>query len=109
MIRVAVIDSGVNVRHPHICARTHAISLHGPSADDDVGHGTAVMAAIQEKAPDADYYSVKIFGASLRTSTPHLIQAIECAIGERMDFVNLSLGTTNQEYRSHLQAVVDRA
>ena len=53
-VRVAVLDSGVNASHPHICATTHALVLHaedGASAEDEVGHGTAVTAAIQEKAP----------------------------------------------------------
>jgi subtilisin family serine protease len=112
-VRVAVIDSGVNLRHPHICAPTRGVLLDpakpGDEADDTLGHGTAVMAAIQEKAPAAEYYAVKLFGATLRTNVKHLIQALEWAIEQRMDVVNLSLGTPNPEHRRELQTLVERA
>jgi hypothetical protein len=55
-IRVAVIDSGVNASHPHIAR------VDGGFPDDyldRLGHGTAVMAAIQEKAPDAECFVVR--------------------------------------------------
>jgi hypothetical protein len=111
-LKIAVIDSGVNIHHPHICARTHGVVIDPEddgSAEDTVGHGTAVTAAIQEKAPGAEYFAVKLFGASLRSSTARLIRAIEWAIEQRMDLVNLSLGTPNFEHRAVLQSLVDRA
>src|SRR5579862_8549426 len=111
-LKIAVIDSGVNLRHPHICAATHGVVI-GPEgnngSDDPVGHGTAVIAAIQEKAPDAEYFAVKLFDASLRATSDRLIAAIRWAIEHRMDVVNLSLGTLNLDYRDQLQALVDRA
>ena len=42
-----------------------------PSFVDVIGHGTAVMAAIQEKAPDAEYFAVRVFHSSLRTTGGH--------------------------------------
>jgi subtilisin family serine protease len=112
-LKIAVIDSGVNVRHPHICAPTRGIVIGSEaedfSSDDPVGHGTAVTAAIQEKAPGAEYFALKLFGASLRASTSRLIEAIAWAIENRMDVVNLSLGTSNFEYRDELQLLVERA
>lgn len=111
-VRIAVIDSGVNLAHPHVCALTHGVVLDGSpfvSVDDEVGHGTAVIAAIQEKAPEAGYYAVKVFGAALRTNASLLTQAIEWAIDQRMDLVNLSLGTSNPERRAELQALAGRA
>lgn len=112
-LRIAVIDSGVNVRHPHICATTHCVIIGSEaeeiSSDDPVGHGTAVTAAIQEKAPDAEYYALKLFGASLRATSDRLIAAIEWTIENRMDIVNLSLGTSNFDRRDELQSLVERA
>lgn len=112
-LKVAVIDSGVNVRHPHICAPTRAIVIGGEtgdsSADDPVGHGTAVTAAIQEKAPGAEYFALKLFGASLRATSDRLVLAIEWAIENRMDVVNLSLGTSNFDYQQKLESLVKRA
>ena len=115
-LNIAVIDSGVNLRHPHIFAPTRgvewdagAISSGDQTWEDTIGHGTAVMAAIQEAAPEANYHAIKLFGNSLRSSSPQLMKAIEWAIDNEMDIVNLSLGTPNFDYRSEMQALVDRA
>jgi subtilisin family serine protease len=111
-LTIAVIDSGVNIKHPHICALTHGILLAGASHEsfeDTVGHGTAVMAAIQEKAPAAEYFAVKLFGNSLRASSMQLMQAIEWAIQTRVAIVNLSLGTPNFDHRRAMQELVNRA
>ena len=35
---------------------------------DRLGHGTAVAAAIKEKAPDAEIYAVKVFDRALSAS-----------------------------------------
>jgi subtilisin family serine protease len=112
-VKIAVIDSGVNAAHPHITAPVTKVSLGAPeegaSQEDTLGHGTAVMAAIQEKAPGAEYFAVKLFGSSLRTTTERLIEAVEWAIANRMDVINLSLGTTRLEARSLFEKLVERA
>lgn len=112
-LRIAVIDTGINASHPHICAPTHPVMFDPRGAalpcDDVLGHGTAVTAAIQEKAPDADYYVLKIFDNSLRTTGSRLLRAIEWTIEHQMDVVNLSLGTPNFDHRSALEASVARS
>ena len=114
-IRVAVIDSGVNHSHPHIAGVAGGIAIGlDPEADtnsyvDVLGHGTAVMAAIQEKAPGAEYFAVKLFHDSLRTSADHLLKAIECAIDNRMDVINLSLGTRNPDHAPRFTPLLERA
>jgi subtilisin family serine protease len=112
-LKIAVIDTGINWGHPHICAPTQGVIFDSEeiefSCTDTLGHGTAVTAAIQEKAPDANYYILKLFGKSLRTTGRRLIQAIEWAIEHRMDIVNLSLGTPNYDHRPTLEELVARA
>ena len=133
-IRVAVIDSGINSAHPHICAPAKTVRVKGPGSRDvgsgevasgevasgevasgeaapasTLGHGTAVAAAIQEKAPAAEYFAVKLFSSSLRATTARLLDAIEWAIDSRMDVVNLSLGTTNLDEWAKFQALAERA
>jgi len=76
---------------------------------DLLGHGTAVMAAIQEKAPEAEYFAVKLFHNSLRTTTPALLAAIEWAIGKGVDVINLSLGTLNFDCDSSFRTLVQSA
>jgi len=90
-VRIAVIDSGVNPSHPHITR----VDGGWPENDflDRLGHGTAVMAAIQEKAPDAEYFAVRVFDRDLRTNIATLLAAIEWSIAQRVDIINLSLGT----------------
>jgi hypothetical protein len=110
-VRVGVIDSGVNPRHPHISSPPQGVSI-GTVCDaaetesylDILGHGTAVMAAIQEKAPDAEYFAVKVFHARLATKAALLFEAIEWCISQEMDVINLSLGTPNPD---HLQTIAN--
>jgi subtilisin family serine protease len=114
-LRIAVIDSGVNLRHPHISTVAGGASITGPDTIEEhsfldiLGHGTAVMAAIQEKAPEAEYFAVKLFHDSLRATTPALLTALEYAIGKGMDIINLSLGTLNFDYERAFREVVERA
>lgn len=95
--RVAVIDSGVNPNHPHISR----VDGGFPVGDflDRLGHGTAVMAAIQEKAPDAEYFAVRVFDRELRTNIDALVAAVEWCVDHQMDIVNLSLGTSKHPER----------
>jgi hypothetical protein len=113
-VKIAVIDSGVNIRHPHIISpSTFGVVLAsdeaGASWEDQIGHGTAVTAAIQEKAPEAEYHAVKLFGPSLRSTARRLVEAIEWSISNQMDLINLSLGTTNFDYKDELQMLVRKA
>lgn len=112
-LKIAVIDTGVNASHPHICAPTHAVIFDpedtDTSCDDVLGHGTAVTAAIQEKVPDADYYILKLFGKTLRTAGSRLLRALEWTIEHQVDVVNLSLGTPNFDHRPALEALVARS
>ncbi len=98
-MRVAVIDSGVHASHPHIGRVAGGVTIGEQSIEnsftDLLGHGTAVMAAIQEKAPEADYFAVRIFRSELTTNADVLVRAIEWCIEQQMDVINLSLGTAN--------------
>jgi hypothetical protein len=112
-VRVAVIDSGVNVPHPHLPGVSGGLGLdlHGREHEDyldRLGHGTAVAAAIHEKAPDAELFVIKVFEDRLATSVPTLIRAIDRAMEHGARIINLSLGTPKDLRRSHLEAVVER-
>jgi len=112
-VRIAVIDSGVNPAHPHISRISGGVRI-GVDVEDDqyldfLGHGTAVTAAIREKAPAADLYAVKVFERSLTTGIDFIIRAIEWAIDHEMHLINLSLGTFNPAHRERFEQVIDRA
>lgn len=116
-IRIAVIDSGVNSRHPHIGRVWGGVQValdgeadYAPAAWlDRLGHGTAVTAAIQEKAPDADIVAVKVFHTTLRTSVDALISAIDWCVSHQMDIINLSLGAGGSAASASLEQAAARA
>jgi len=117
--RIAVIDSGVHCAHPHICADRilpgAAIlsdgTMHTGLATvlDRLGHGTAVTAAIQEKAPDAEILPIRVFHDALKTSARALGLAIEHGLDRGADLINLSLGTVNPAHRELFAGLVARA
>ncbi|MGH9840021.1 MAG: subtilisin-like serine protease QhpE [Blastocatellia bacterium] len=112
-VRVAIIDSGVNPAHPHVggVAGGVGISASGESENylDYAGHGTAVAGAIREKAPDALLFAVKVFDQDLRTNAETIVRAMEWAVENRMQIVNLSLGTINPSHRDLFERVVVKA
>jgi len=113
-VSVAIIDSGVNVPHPHLpsVAEGVAIDLEGNESADDVdrlGHGTAAAAAIHEKAPAAHLFAVKVFDTELATTVATLVRAIDWASERGIRLINLSLGTPNQFRESELVPAVERS
>jgi hypothetical protein len=107
-VRIAVIDSGVHATHPHVggVAQAVAIGRDGAGAEDVLGHGTAVLAAIKEKAPDAEFIAVRVYYESLRTSMQVLAEAIRWSLAQGVDIINLSLGTTNDAHRDLMTELV---
>lgn len=114
-VRIAVIDSGVFPDHPHIGGRIAggAAFQSGVAVDsgwvDQLGHGTAVTAAIREKAPEAELHAVKVFHDALRTSAATLIRAVDWCIAAKMDLANLSLGSTNPAHAELFAEAAERA
>ena len=112
-VSVAVIDSGVSPGHPHLGDIAGGVGI-APDEDvddfvDRLGHGTAVAAAIHEKAPDAPLYAVRVFERSLSASSTQLVRAIDWASDQGVRLINMSLGTDNPEREAMLGAAVDRA
>jgi len=112
-VRVAVIDSGVYPDHPHVLGVDGgvAITADGENGDyvDRIGHGTAVAAAIREKAPEARLFAVRIFDRTLAGNLNTLLRGVDWAIEQGCHVINLSLGTTRMEHEPRLSAAVDRA
>jgi len=114
LIRVAVIDSGVFADHPHVRGVAGGVAFDADGRQhvdflDRLGHGTAVTAAIKEKAPDAEVFAVKVFDRSLSTNIGALIAAIDWAAASGMHVANLSLGTSRLEHAPALGDAVERA
>ena len=118
-VRVGIVDSGVHASHPHVNGVAGGVAITaGPAGRDGreepdyidrIGHGTAVAAVIREKAPEAALFAVKVFHDVLVTRVESLIQGIDWCIAQRMDLINLSLGTQNTAHADLLRAAVNRA
>jgi subtilisin family serine protease len=106
-IKIAVLDSGVNIFHSHIdqelgglafrVNRDGWIELH-EDIRDYLGHGTAVTAVIRHMAPDAEILTGKIFDEKLACYPTVLAEAIDWAVEKQVQIINLSLGV-NRSYR----------
>ena len=113
-VRVAIVDSGVHARHPHVGGVAGGVGIEDEgrlSNDflDRLGHGTAVAGAIREKASEAELYAVRIFDRALSTNVQTLVTALEWAVSARMHIVNLSLGTANPKHEPALRQAVEQA
>ena len=98
-IGVAVIDTGVDARHPAVRSGL-AVSLdftgEGNRHRDENGHGTHIAGIIRDIAPGAHIVSLKAMGADGSGLTSNVIAAIEWAIENRrawnIKIINVSLG-----------------
>lgn len=109
-VKVGVIDTGVDYTHPDL-KKNYKGGYDVVDQDDDpmetMGspkwatiHGTHVSGIIAGNgrmkgvAPDADLYVYRALGPGGRGTTDQVIAAIERAVKDGMDIINLSLGDT---------------
>src|SRR3982750_4500471 len=118
-VRVAVVDSGIDDKHPALKDRVvesveanvqgGKISFKPSTSGDAAGHGTACAGIILSVAPEAELYSVKVLGSNASGSGDMFLAGLDYAIKQKMQVVNLSLGTTKPEYFGPLHDLLDRA
>lgn len=110
---VAVLDSGVHARHPHIgediVLASMALDASFSDSSDRIGHGTAVAAAIHDIAPGAPLIVGKIFDRSLATNAAVLADGIAWAADRGARLINLSLGTANPAHEEKLRESIAHA
>lgn len=103
-IRIAVLDSGLNVRNKEdvkLCTTGH-FDVTDTGFIDNIGHGTNVAHIIAEKLKDVDYciIVVKIFDpkSQLRALPSTEIALLYLLHLEKLDFVNYSAGGPGYQY-----------
>jgi subtilisin len=115
-VRVCVIDSGVD-GHPRVGVVQSAVAVERDEegalrleADDQgdlCGHGNACAGVIRALAPDCELHSVRVLGAGFSGNGALLLEGLRHALRQRYDVINLSLSTTNDEWRAGLHELTD--
>jgi subtilisin family serine protease len=118
-IKVAVVDSGIDLDHPDLAGNVkgnvNTISSR-KNGNDDNDHGTHVagtIAAIDNKigvvggAPLASLYAVKVLDRKGSGWLVDIIEGLQWCIDNDIDVINLSIGSSsgNQSYHDAIKAV----
>jgi subtilisin len=118
-VRVAVVDSGIDADHQALKGKVKdsveavveegRVTFKPSKTGDAAGHGTACAGIITSVAPEVELYSVKVLGANASGSGDMFLAGLDYAIKQRMQVINLSLGTTKPQYHGPLHDLLDRA
>ncbi len=118
-MKIAVVDSGYTC-HPPNRRVQEGVSVV-PAVDaprgwgvagntsDHLRHGTAVTEIILDSDPGARVIPVKIFHGNLRATVAQLIGAIDTAVAEGVQVINVSAGTILLDAIRPLYAACERA
>jgi minor extracellular protease Epr len=115
-VKIAVVDSGVAQHEDLIIVGGASFTSYTTSFSDDNGHGTHVAGIIGARnnhygtvgiAHESSIYAVKVLDQNGSGSLSDVVAGIDWSITNKMDIINLSLGTTS--HSSTLKAVVDKA
>jgi thermitase len=107
-VRVAVLDTGVDISHPALAGHLDVgsgwdfIGNDGTPQDDKspsgsnnaYGHGTAVSSIILQIAPNAIIMPYRVLAASGEGKTSGIIKAVNEAVIHKAKVINMSLGMT---------------
>ncbi|WP_203363522.1 S8 family serine peptidase [Bacillus sp. REN10] len=122
-IKIGIIDSGVDTKHPDLqiaggACMMRILDLRGcsNSYNDDAGHGTHVAGVIGAKnnsigvvgiAPQAQLYSIKVLDKNGIGTISTVMAGIEWGIQQKLDILNISI--TASDYDEALERMIKRA
>jgi subtilisin family serine protease len=110
-VKVAVLDTGIDVKHPDLRVAGGASFVKGSkSYSDDNGHGThvaGIIAALDNEigvvgvAPGAELYAVKVLNKQGSGFISWVVAGIEWSISNEMQVISMSLGSTSDSTTLH--------
>ncbi|MFJ4205854.1 S8 family peptidase [Streptomyces sviceus] len=119
-VKVAVLDTGIDITHPDLAAAVKASKNFTGTAgtDDMVGHGTHVAATLAGSgvrsggrykgvAPGAGILDAKVLDDSGEGSDSSVIAGLEWAAGQGAKVANLSLGQEDTPGEDPVEAAVN--
>jgi subtilisin family serine protease len=118
-VKVAVVDSGIDTNHPALKGKIKEsfeavpeggqITFRQSTSGDQAGHGTACAGIITSIAPEVELYSIKVLGPTGSGTGEMFLMGVDFAIKQKMQVVNLSLGTTKRDFWMPMHDLLDRA
>ena len=119
-VRIAVLDSGIEIDHPELVGLQLTDDLHvvdggiqvevKPGDGTDIfGHGTAIAGVIRRIAPDAEIGSIRVLGESLASRTVIIREGIRQAIDRGYRILNCSFGCGLAEHIFQYKEWIDEA
>jgi len=119
-IKIAVLDSGIDLTHPLLSGLTleddlsvienNARLFVVPGEGRDVyGHGTAIAAIIRQLAPEAKMGSFRVLGEQLRSRTLIIREGARLALERGYHILNCSFGCTREDHAIFYKDWIDEA
>jgi len=119
-VRIAVLDSGIEIDHPelvslrliddlHVVDSGIQIEVKSGDGTDIFGHGTAIAGVIRRIAPDAEIGSIRVLGERLASRTVIIREGIRQAIDRSYHILNCSFGCRVAEHIFQYKEWIDEA
>jgi len=119
-VRIAVLDSGIEIDHPelvgleliddlHVIDSGIQIEVRSGDGTDIFGHGTAVAGVIRHIAPDGEIGSIRVLGESLVSRTVIIREGIRQAIDRGYRILNCSFGCGLADHIFQYKEWIDEA
>jgi subtilisin len=119
-VRIALLDSGVEVAHPALagldladdCAVTDdglQLKIVPGQGTDIFGHGTAIAGIIHQMAPEAQIGSFRVLGEHLQSRTAIICESAHQALERGYHILNCSFGCSREDHVLQYKAWIDQA
>ena len=119
-IRIAVLDSGIEVAHPELkglkltddlAVVDDGLQLRSVDGNgvDVFGHGTAIAAILRHLAPEAEIGSFRVLGENLRSRTAIICEGVLQALERGYHILHCSFGCSREDQVLQYKDWIDRA